>query len=276
LTTRRAWLALGLAWWLAAACAKPSPPVLLEPDVASPPPSTPTLPSGLPSEAPVWGACDHLLWPLRAGAWWEYGQARLEVLGVDGETALLRWSEPDGQVETRLDCADGALIGAPPGPLGHPSLGLGVIASQPSGPLLAAPSQLLPLGAPATWDAEYTPGGVIALPLGEESTPATISDGKLVLFHATLPLETVDVPAGSFETLPVEQSVFFELRGTLPDGTPVSALVDARSRLYFAEGVGLVRQEFLGGTLSTPSGASTLPDAPPLELSAFVLDLQLP
>jgi hypothetical protein len=269
LTDRRVWLALGLAGWLAAACAKPPPPVLVEPGVASPPPTTLTLPPGLPSEAPVWGACDHLLWPLRVGAWWEYGQARLEVIGADGETALLRWSEPGVQVETRLDCADGALTGAPPGPLGHPSLGLEVVASQPSGPLLAAPSQLLPLGAPATWDAEYTPGGVIALPLGGESTPVTISDGKLVLFHTTLPLETVDVPAGSFEALPVERSVFFELRGTLPDGTPISALVDARSRLYFAEGVGPVRQEFLGGTLSTPNGAYTLPDASPLELTAF-------
>jgi hypothetical protein len=268
LTNSRAWLALGLAGWLAAACAKPPPPVLLEPGVASPPSVAPTSPPGLSSEEPVWGACDHLLWPLRAGAWWEYGQARLEVVGVDGETALLRWSEPGGQVETRLDCADGALTGAPPGPLGHPSLGLGVIASQPSGPLLAAPSQILPLGAPATWDAEYTPGGVIALP-PEQPSPMTISDGKLVLFNTTLSLETVDAPAGSFEALPVEQSVFFELRGTLPDGTPISALVDARVRLYFAEGVGLVRQEFLGGTLSTPSGAYTLPDAPPLELTAF-------
>ena len=106
------------------------------------------------------------------------------------------------------------------------------------------------------------------LPL-EQPGPMTITDGKLVLFHTALPLEVVDVSAGSFEALPIERSVFFEVRGTLPNGTPISALVDARSQLYFAEGVGLVRQEFLGGTVSTASGASALPDAPPLELSAF-------
>ncbi len=217
--------------------------------------------------------CEHLLWPLRDGASWTY-----EMVAPEGITELTLTSAVgefgvtlavDGQ-ERSLICGEDALSGLPPLPVGHPGLGREIVGQNPAGSYLPTPALLLPFGQPATWDQESDAAGTINLPFpGGESAP--IVGGKIVLIQQTQELATVSVPAGEFLSLPVRQDVLFDLQVQLPGGTAESVLISVAARHYYAEGVGLVRANYDGGTVSTQGGAWPLEAG--LELRLVRIDI---
>ncbi len=82
-----------------------------------------------------------------------------------------------------------------------------------------------------------------------------IVSGKLAMIHSSGALETVNVPAGTFDAVPVHEEALFDLRVHYPDGTDQGIVINCESLLYFSENVGPVKIDYLGGTIST-SGAS--------------------
>lgn len=205
------------------------------------------------------GACEHLLWPLHDGASWVYqltrsAEANVQSLSletrVSGEAATLTLVAGERQVEHAITCAPDGFYGPPGGLVGHPDLGGALALTNPDRPFLPSADQLLPFGTPVSWDVQYDASGALALPLGDGAVEMTVSGGEVVLYMTAQALEPISVPAGTVNALAVEQSIFFNLQLTSADGSPGSLFGDTLSRLYFAEGTGLVRQTFEGGTLS--------------------------
>lgn len=274
-----------------AACAPPAgtPPVVTLPPatitVAPPSPdptATPTVPPTVMGElrAPALpavaepGPCEHLLWPLQSGGAWTY-----ELTTPTGTETLLLSAQVNergafltvnGETQAII-CGEGALAGIPPLPVAHPALGYGIDGSNPAGSLLPPPAVLLPLGRPAGWDQELAPSGVLSLPGEDGPQTVTILDGVLVMIHETNELATIATPAGDFLALPVDRDVLFDLVVQAQDGSQSSVIISASSRLYFAEGVGLVRVEYRGGMVSTPEAAWTLEPGLTLELVSYAL-----
>lgn len=221
------------------------------------------------------GPCEHLLWPLRDGATWTYrllspdgGETSIDLVARVGETGATLSSE--GRTAA-LICGDGVLAGLPPLPAAHPDLGRRLAGANPTGALLPAPSVLLPLGQPTGWDLEVDAGGELAIPGEAGATVLPVTGGQMVLIHETGELQHVAVPAGEFLALPVMRDVLLDARLQGADGSEQSAIVSASSRLHFAEGVGLVRVEYLGGIVSTAGGATPLEPGMVLELVAYNL-----
>jgi hypothetical protein len=220
--------------------------------------------------------CLHPLWPLQNGASWTYQltdtagapQSQLTLEAAVGEGRVILTMEGHSSA---LTCGDGSLNGLPPLPVGHPDLGYYAGGENPQGPFLPEPGLLMPLGTPATWDMEIRPTGTIWLPQDGESQQVSILDGRLVIFNQSSSLEPVSVPAGSFPSLAVTQNVFFEIRVALPDGAEQSVLINTQVQVYYAEGIGLVKILYQGGTISMPESAWTLPTGPTLELASFAM-----
>ncbi len=247
-------------------------PVTLEDTAAAtttpPEPAAPTDSSGL-----VTGPCEHLLWPLRDGATWSY---RLSTPSETMDLTLTASVNNDGATLTvdgqtaAMYCGAGALAGLPPLPAGDPELGSGVTGVNPSGDYLPSPGTLLPLGQIAEWDQQLDAGGTILLPFAG-SQPLPITGGRLVLVNETSAQETITVPAGDFLVLPVRQDVFFDVQVTQPDGSQAGIIINASAHAYFAEGVGLIRINYEGGTISSQDGAWMLNGGSTLELTGTSL-----
>lgn len=270
-------MVIGLAAMLVTACkqATGSP----APDQASPSPTSAegepvnTEAPGNTSEAdPAGLACEHLLWPLRSGAEWVY---RLSD-GDQTEEVILISEVVDGQLTLRTDdqrravnCQDGALIGLPPGIVGHPQLG-GQISGVPlQGSYLPPAADLLPLGTPVIWDLELSAQGKIQLPLADE--PLSISGGRLVLFNSVSGLETITVADRLANALIIQQDIFFEIRVVLPEGEELEVLISTSTQQYYAENLGPVKTNYLGGTISSVNNAWTLPPGAQMELVSVTL-----
>ncbi len=265
--TRPALTALPILLAVLSACGRfppsPTPTLFLLPTAPPPtsplPASTATPANAAPAALPPPGPCSHLLWPLVDGAAWTYNQ--IDPSG-SRQVVLSAHAAPDGMIldldgiTSRLNCLDGALAGQLPGILGagHPALGASLIGSAPRGSLLPDSALLLPLGAPAVWDQEMEAGGLITLP-GLSPDPLTVEGGRQVLFHTTAAPTTITVPAGAFTALPVRQDVLYEIRVRLPDGAPADVLINTALEIDLVEGIGPVAFRFMGGQVSTPSGA---------------------
>jgi hypothetical protein len=180
-----------------------------------------------------------------------------------------------GPVENPITCAPDGLYGALGGLVGHPDLGAGLALTRPDGPFLPSADRLLPLGSQTSWDARYLAGGTLLLPQEGGSVQASLTGGEVVFYGTAQPLESITTPAGTFDALPVEQSALFNLQVTTAGGVSGVVFGDARTRLYWAEGVGLVRQDFEGGMLSSTlsNGPVTLTSGVELELVEYHLPL---
>lgn len=229
----------------------------------------PVVPTGL-SLADLRGECENLLWPLRQGMSWEYLSSR-------GETVSLAVGEEEGGITlvtplamTRMNCLETALAGLPPAPFtAHPDLGVGLIGSGSVGFFLPDAGTLSPYGSMQNWTAEVTPAGQIFLAALGYDQPLAIMGGRIALISSTGALETVSTPAGSYRALPVSQQTFLDLRVIAPDGSEMQVLITLTGRLYFSEGVGLVRMEYTGGTISTPGLTGAITEAVSYDLQSI-------
>lgn len=222
------------------------------------------------------GTCEHLLWPLKDGASWAY-----RLTAPDGTTQDITLTASVDEFgasltangETRqLICGEGALAGLPPLPIAHPSLGSAIAGSNPSGDLLPSPAMLLPLGQPAGWDMEVDASGFINLPNAEGTTTSLpIMSGKIVLIHEAGDLEAITTPAGEFLSLPVIRDALFDVQVQAVDSPTQSVIVSSSTQLYYSEGVGLVKAEYLGGMVSRPGEAMPLEPGYVLELTSYIL-----
>jgi hypothetical protein len=96
--------------------------------------------------------------------------------------------------------------------------------------------------------------------------PLPINGGRVAIIQSSQPLVTVTVPAGEFLALPVRQDVLMDLQVQVQGVTVESVIVSATETAYYAEGVGPILIDYAGGTVSTASGAWSLPSGSRLEL----------
>jgi hypothetical protein len=203
------------------------------------------------------------------GAVWRYqlttadGISEVEFYAEVDDTGALLTSNG---TTSRLSCEGGTLAGLPPFPIGNPSLGFQVAGNNPSGDYLASGAVLLPLGMEARWDMEVEAAGAIRLYQLGGNKPLSINGGRLVLVQETRELTTVVVPAGEFLVLPIQQEVLLDLLVQVEGVTVESVLVSASSTHYFAEGVGLIKAQYHGGTISSARGSWSLPAGAYMEL----------
>ncbi len=213
--------------------------------------------------------CAHPLWPLYNGTVWTYnlsGVAHPKHLVFTATTTDTNIALVVNDQASLFNCTDGAIVDLPPGPVGHPDLGDGIDGINSLGSYLPTPSQILPLGTPAAWDLELEPTGVIVLPFNGVLTSLPIVRGKLVLFHTTGGLTTVNVPAGDYTVLLVQQNIFFDIQVHTPNSTMQNVVISTVATLYYAAGLGLVRVDYQGGSVSTQEGGWLLQDGARLEL----------
>lgn len=229
----------------------------------------------VPSATPIAnrpGGCEHPLWPVRDGTIWTYqlttatGTSEYALAVTVGEQGTQLYA---GQTSSLLTCVDGAISGLLPGLVGHPALGPAITGTNPRGALLPAPDQLSPPGAAVWWDQEVMAGGMITLL--DQAAPIAITGGRIVTFSQAGAVVPVDVPAGSYSALEITDDIFFEIEVAAADGTRQNVLINTRSFRYFAEGIGLIRVTFEGGSISSADGAGTLEPGAKLELVAVYL-----
>ena len=215
------------------------------------------------------GICEHLLWPILDGAAWTYrftGDNSSTDLTVTATVDEFGATLSGGGNVSRMLCGDGSLAGLPPFPAAHPALGMNVSGNNPSGSFLPSGAVLLPLGQPAQWDMDVEAAGAIRIAQIAGDTALPINGGKIAVIQSAQPLETIVVPAGEYLALPVKQDVLMDLQVQTEGITVESIIVSATVTMYFVEGVGPVRVEYAGGTVSSPSGAWSLPAGSTLEL----------
>lgn len=225
------------------------PPTLTALPTTMPAPST-TPPGGLSLPA-LTGECENYLWPLKTGVRWTY-------LSTRGETVTMSVGEPAGGIDlltelgtSRLNCLETTLAGLPPAPFtGHPDLGTGVTWAAPTGEFLPAAGTVSPYGSPHTWSLELIPSGQVMLSAAGYPAPVPIAGGRIVVIATTATLQTLTTPAGTYNALPVSQQYFFDLTIIPPEGGEKQVLITLSATLFFAEGTGIVRMEYPGGTIS--------------------------
>jgi hypothetical protein len=288
----RYWLSAAVVAVMCAGCVAsdgPSPSLIDLPTAPPTPTADPTAAATLPfvtlapGEAGVFptpatryppGPCHHLLWPLDEYAVWTYTltspQESTPITLTAIPTAEGADLELDG-ITVTVACADSAVVGLPPHLAGHPDLGAGIAGSDAQGFFLPPLARLLPLGQPAAWDMQMAASGMIALPPGQGSPPLPIREGIVVLTSETGPMTSVTVPAGTFTALPIAQDIYYDLRVVWPDGTERRVLIDTSARLFFADGAGLVKIDYFGGTVSTSDETWTLPGGYRMELTGWSL-----
>lgn len=235
-------------------------PTLTEPTLSPSPEIFPTM-HGMPGGGP----CTHLLWPLWSGGQWTYQWEGVDWLPLTlyadvqdtTATAALTWDDASGT----LHCTSEGLVGMPSLLVIHPDLGTDLSAETVHGAFLPTPGTLLPLAVESMWDAEYTLSGTLNLPLPSGTAVATVENGRLVLMSRTLPIESILLPFGQLNALPVEQLTFIDTQVTLPDGTAHGITIDMQIRLYYAEEIGLMRVVYEGGMIAgLPQGGLSLPN----------------
>lgn len=268
--------------------ATPTPTLFLLPttppltDTPPPPPPTDDVVANIPTPTPLFGSgtaaslgdhepgiCEHLLWPIVDGATWTYrmttpqGSSDLTVAATVDEFGATLTS---GTTTSLMLCGDGILAGLPPLPIGHPNLGTNISGNNPSGEYLPTGAVILPLGQPAQWDMDIDTAGAVVISQIGGSTPLSINGGKIAIVQGTNPLETVTVLAGEFLALPVRQDVLMDLQVQTQGVSVESIIISATVTTYFAEGIGPVLAVYDGGTVSSASGAWSLPGGSRLEL----------
>lgn len=185
-------------------------------------------------------ACDHPYLPLRPGSSWTYstteGTSAWSVLSAggapDSAAATMSITIPEVVMTTHWDCTSQGIISYDFGNLSVAGMGevVSMDVTESSGVFLPAASLLVP---GYSWSESYT----LVLNVTLEGTSVDMTSSSAETWTAA-GIETVSVPAGTFEALRIDGTQNVSVSGFMGMGG-----VDATNSMtfWFAEGVGIVR-----------------------------------
>ena len=184
-------------------------------------------------------ACDHPYLPMRSGATWTLatteGTLTWTISDASGSTesasAVMEVAFPGGSMETHWTCTPAGIVSYDFGSISASGLGAMVAmdVTDSSGVWLP-PAELLTPG--YSWTNSYTTT-ISALAVGADVDITSTTDESLTVVG----METVNVPAGTFQALRVDstmESTFGGMMMALPGTT-------SNSTYWFVDGIGIVR-----------------------------------
>jgi hypothetical protein len=180
-------------------------------------------------------ACDHPYLPLRQGATWSYGTSEgsmtWTVTSASSSAATMDFNIPGGTFTVNWTCAPGGLASYDFGSFGSSDLaGLGSVE------IVSSSGSWLPtvdeLESGASWSHEFTTSVSSAVEGFSVNIEATTTEN-----FTAAGVETVSVPAGTFEAIRVDESAT-----TTISGAPIPIPSTSSTGTYwYAPGVGIVR-----------------------------------
>jgi hypothetical protein len=197
-----------------------------------------------PTTAAAESACDHPYFPLRTGSSWTYampdGTMTWSVGGASGSNdsaeATMEVALSDVSMAVHWSCSSAGIVSYDFGNLSVASLGevasMEVVDS--SGAWLPAPDLLVP---GYSWPNSYT----LVMHVSQEGFAADLTMTVSETSTAT-GIETITVPAGTFEALRVDGTESVSMSGFM--GEAVNMTVD--TTYWYAKGVGVVRYSSSG------------------------------
>jgi len=220
--------------------------------------STPT-PEPTATEAST-HACDHPYFPAVEGASWTYASDDSSVgpysftdsvtnLRSDGFT--LR-GDFDGLIRTQeWSCSEDGLA-----LLDYSGMGAAQVVTndlQVEFQTTDMSGITLPAGlAPGDeWAQEFTIAGTLVLTNGVESS----AEGTASSTNHAVAMESVSVAAGTFDALRIERTIVIDLHVQYGE-TTIPVQVNSQEVVWFAEGVGMVKDSFTGSVASMPVNES--------------------
>jgi hypothetical protein len=181
------------------------------------------------------GGCDHPYLPLRPGATWNYtsteGGVTWTVTSADEGSATMDFSVPGGTFTTHWNCGSGGLSSYDFGSFSSSDLaGLGTLEMVSTSGSWLASADALESG--ASWSHEFTTNVSASAEGFTVDITATTSED----FTAS-GVETVTVPAGTFEAIRVDGSATTSVSGGFID-LPATSWSES---FWYAPGVGIVK-----------------------------------
>jgi len=185
-------------------------------------------------------ACDHPYLPLRSGASWSYdsseGGMTWNVTSAGGSaasaSATMAFSMPEATFTINWTCSSAGITSYDFGNISSSAFGeivtLDVVNS--SGSWLPPAESLVP---GYSWSNDYTM--VVSSSFGGESVELTTTTSESWSVGG---METVSVPAGTFDALRIDGTSTMEMSGFMGISVPATT---TRQTFWFAEGVGIVR-----------------------------------
>ncbi len=221
-------------------------------DPNNPDPTQAVAPGETPVDAASYvaqSACDHPYFPLRQGATWAYRADEysytwtvIEVTGdLQNAAATMRLEMTDFSIDYHWTCDSGGLVSYDYGSANASGLGEGFTfeVTSASGAWLLPAEQLVP---GAAWESAYTMESSMAAAGQDISVVTSVNES-----YTVAGFESSTTEAGTFDTVRIDSSGHYQ-----SDMAGLSNIAfDTSNTVWFAYGVGMVRQE------STSSGEST-------------------
>ena len=209
--------------------------------------------------SPIYNPCDNLYFPVKAGASWVYvGSGDLaesfnftnmiSVVRPDGFTLSSAFNNLNQTQE--WSCTSEGLValtfgGGPAGGISTQGLDIEITTTNISG--VSIPANLQPASA---WNYSLDLAGSIILPDGQKGQ----AQGTMTTPMKAIGMESVSVPAGTFEALRVEGVPSINLTAIYL-GLPIPVSFTGKVTLWFAPGVGWIKSvqngEFFGNSINS-------------------------
>lgn len=195
-----------------------------------------------PTPARAATACDHPYMPLRAGASWTYastkGTMAWSVASATGSTdsaaATMDIAVPGGSLTVHWTCGSQGIVSYDFGSLNSSAFGhivtFDVVDS--SGTFLPPADRLVP-------GSSWPNASIIVMHVSQQGFTVDLTSETSETWTAT-GMETITVPAGTFEALRVDGTVSISMSGNMV-AVPNSTM---SSSYWFAKGVGIVRYSY--------------------------------
>ena len=208
---------------------------------------------------PIYNPCDNIYFPVKSGATWTYtGSSNLvETISFTNTISEVRpdeytltstynnlnqtqqWAcKPDGLVALTFG-------GGPAGGISTQGIDVEITTTNVAG--VSIPTNLQPGG---EWNYSLDLAGSVMLPDGQKGQ----AQGTMTTPMKAIGMESVSVPAGTFEALRVEGKPSIHLTATYL-GLPIPVSFTGNVTLWFARGVGWIKStesgEFFGNSINS-------------------------
>jgi hypothetical protein len=223
------------------------------------------------------GLCAHVYWPLQPGTEWTYNSPTTSYIervdNVVNDKVDLSTQYEGREIQASLTCYLEGLGGNYLGDMRRITELGELNFSNPRGMFLPRPSIMEEIG--GSWTQELNVTGTVQASLGDQVVKGSISRGRAVAVYTPTGFEVVDTPLGPQEALRVEQKLGLDLNIDFELGdqkVPAMEMANLTTVYWFAKDIGLVKEDWQGGTIQGRIELSQFPDIPQVTVPALPAD----